>query len=286
MSISQKAMLAGVAISAWSARKLDRKVTDDTNRAHHAAADAGRYNKALLAPAALADIVAISGRARTEHYARTLPWSDKGPRILLNVGYADFAKIMRGLQGEFDDAADRFCAGYADMVDAARVRLNGMFDPTDYPDAAEIRARFRFKTQIWPMPDAGDFRVELSQGESERIKAEIQAEFDASIQMAMRDVFSRIADVTGKMAESLPAYTPGQRTGVFRDSLVENVRELVALLPSLNITGDATLERIGKRMQAELCRYDPDALRDDAAVRKETADAATSILAEISDFLA
>ena len=41
ITITEKAMLAGVKISMWSARKLDRKVTDETNRAHNANADAG-----------------------------------------------------------------------------------------------------------------------------------------------------------------------------------------------------------------------------------------------------
>lgn len=291
MTISEKAMLAGVKITAWSARKLDRKVTDETNHAHNAAADAGRYNKALLSAGALSEIVGISGRARREHYARTLPWADNGNRILSAAGFPEFARVMRGLGAEFDAAVDKFAANYDSFVADARIRLNGMFDASDYPDTADIRSRFSFKRQIWPMPDAGDFRVAISAGESDRIRAEIQSEFDAAMQMATRDVFSRIADCVGAMAEKLPAYAPtgvkgAPVPGLFRDSLVGNVRDLVALLPSLNFTGDATIARIGERMEKALCRYDADALRDDAGVRKETADAAADILKEISPFLA
>ena len=285
MSITEKAMLAGVKISVWSARKLDKRVTDETNIAHNAAADAGRYNKALLSKDALAEIVTISGRARKEHYARTLPWADNGNRILSSAGYADFARVMRDLGAEFDAAVDKFVDGYESYVADARVRLNGMFDASDYPDAREIRRKFSFKRQIWPMPDASDFRVDLSAGEASRIRDDIQAEFDAALQMAMRDVFERIADHVGKMAERLSTYTgaPGEK---MYESVVGNVRDLVALLPSLNITGDATLARIGERMTKELCRYDVDALKDDATVRRATADAAAEILKEVSDFMA
>lgn len=286
MSINQKAMLAGVKISMWSARKLDRKVTDETNRAHNAQADAGRYNKALISKGALAEIVTIQGKARAEHYARTLPWADNGNRILSSAGYAEFSAVMRKLGDEFNAAVDKFVANYSAFVDDARVRLNGMFDETDYPAADEIRARFSFKKQIWPMPDAADFRVDISQGEADRIRAEIASEFDSAMQMAQRDVFIRIADAVGAMADKLKGYQPGQSTGVFRDSLVGNVRELVALLPSLNVSGNATLDKITERMAKELCRFDADALREDATVRRETADAASAILAEIGDFIA
>lgn len=285
MTITEKAMLAGVKISMWSARKLDRKVTDETNLAHNANADAGRYNKALLSSDALAEIVTIAGRARKEHYARTLPWADNGNRILSAVGYAEFASVMRGLGAEFDSAVDRFVAGYPAFVDDARVRLNGMFDASDYPDASDVRSRFSFKRQIWPMPDAADFRVDLSAGESQRIRDDIAAEFASSVQMATRDIFQRIAETVGHMAEKLKSFSgqPGER---MHESLVGNVRDLVKLLPSLNITGDATLTRLTERMEASLCQYDKDALRDDANLRKVTADAAAEILREVSDFMA
>lgn len=290
MTISQKAMLAGVKISAWSARKLDRKITDEVNATHAASADAGRYNKALISKAALAEIMTIAGRARAEHYARTLPWADNGNRILPSAGYQAFAACMRKLGEEFDAAVSKFVAGYPAFVDDARVQLNGMFNADDYPAPDEIARKFSFKRQIWPMPDSADFRVDLSEGEADRIREDIKAEFDAAVQMAMRDVYSRIAEVVSAMSEKLRAYRPAlgkgdKAEGIFRDSLVGNIRDLVTLLPSLNMTGDATLAKITARME-KLCRYDAEDLRDDATVRNQTADAAAEILAEVNEFLA
>ena len=62
--LSSKAMLAGLNITQWAARKVDKKVTRETNDAHGAAHDAGRYNKALIAKEALAAIVAAANAAR------------------------------------------------------------------------------------------------------------------------------------------------------------------------------------------------------------------------------
>jgi hypothetical protein len=47
--LSQKAVLASVSISQWSARKLDKKATEEIHARNHAEPHAGRYNKLLIA---------------------------------------------------------------------------------------------------------------------------------------------------------------------------------------------------------------------------------------------
>ncbi|TJW14420.1 MAG: hypothetical protein E5W82_10615 [Mesorhizobium sp.] len=290
-AIGQKAMLAGLKISMWAGRKLDKKITAEVNQSHGAAADAARVTKSLVSKQALADILRIQNAARMAHYARTLPWADSGARILCNAGYAAYGDELRKLEYEFFDAVDAFVSGYADYVDAARLELNGMFKADDYPAVSDIRGRFRFERSIWPMPSAPDFRVDMVEGEADRIRADIQRQFDVAIRAATRDVFERINETVGHMVEKLRAFVPhsgkkgDKAEGVFRDSLVENVRDLVALMPSLNVTGDAVLDGIAKRMET-LCKFDAEALRDDKQARQDTADAAAGILADISDFLA
>ncbi|CAM5998721.1 unnamed protein product [Sphagnum balticum] len=58
-----RAMLASLRISSWSARKYDKRVTEETNRSHGADSDAGRYNK-MLQPGD-----ASSYKALTSHIA-------------------------------------------------------------------------------------------------------------------------------------------------------------------------------------------------------------------------
>ena len=242
-ALSARAMLAGLTIAQWSGRKLDRQVTDETNRAHGAAADAGRFNKSLVSRDALAEIVSIANGARKEHYARTLPWHDDGNRILSASGYQAYTAAMRALRIKFDDAVYMFLRDYPSFVVNARARLNGMFHESDYPDASEIATRFRFRTDLWPMPDAADFRVDVGDDAAAAIRADITARTEAAVDAAMRDVFTRVSDAVGRMAEKLSATREthkGDAAAIFRDSLVENVRELVNLLPSLNISAACT----------------------------------------------
>ncbi|MGI8552470.1 MAG: hypothetical protein ACR2PL_17030, partial [Dehalococcoidia bacterium] len=90
------------------------------------------------------------------------------------------------------------------------------------------------------------------------------------------------------MVERLWSYrvTAEGVNGKFHDTLVENVRELVDLLPTLNVTGNTTMAELSERMKAELCRYSAQTLRDSTSARERTAAAAEDILHHIEAFAA
>ena len=76
--LSQKAVLASIRISQWSARKVDKNATDEIHARNHAEPHAGRYNKLLIAREGLQKVQHVAGEARTFHYGMTQPWLDDG----------------------------------------------------------------------------------------------------------------------------------------------------------------------------------------------------------------
>lgn len=289
--LSTRAMLRGVRISMWDGRKHDRAVSDEVNRSKGAAADAGRFNKALVPPEALKPVQSAANRIRAIHARYTLPWTDNGLDILPASAVMAYDSDMRAARAEFETAAESFCsATFPALLASAPARLGALFRATDYPDAGEIRARFSMRVRTLNMPDATDFRVDMSDAQARAIKAELEAESRAALAEAMDTAWQRVADVCARMVERLNAYKPaaakGEKSeGVFRDSLVENVRDLVTVLPAFNLTGDPTLAEVAERMRAELCTADAGQLRDDVALRERTAAAAAEIHAIASDFL-
>lgn len=289
--LSERAMLVTLSISAWSARKLDKRITDQVNRDHNAAPDAGRYNKLLLASNALAQVVTYSGQARTYTLERTLPWLNDGTRILPTAGYDTYTERMRQIREDWQGAVNEFITAYPSLVADAKQRLNGMFNINDYPEAFDIADKFKMKVRFLPIPDAGDFRAAVSDAQADAIRADIEKASQETISAAMADVWQRVATAVGRMSERLHAYKPAsgvddKTTGKFHDSLVENIKDLVELLPVLNITSDPKLDAIAARMQSELCGLDADTLRGVYSARKSVAVAADAILADISQFLA
>lgn len=288
--LSERAMLSHVSVSMWTARRIDRKATDEINEANGAASDAGRFNKLLIDKTALAPVQSAANHARTFHYSRTLPWQDEGARILPAAAFDDYSAQLRAIKGTFESAVSDFLKAYPEAIESARARLSGLFKIEDYPTVEDIRRRFAFEVLINPVPAGEDFRVNLGDGQAELIRREIEDRAEAQIQEAMREVYRRVADACERMVDRLRSYQPGsdgeRAQGVFRDSLVDNVRDLASILPALNITADPHLAAIAERVRRDLTRHDAAELREDEGARETVADAAAAILADVSDFLA
>ena len=169
--LSRKAVLVAVNISQWSARKLDRKVTEETNERYGASSDAIRANKLLLEKESLAELTTMVSKARQYHYKMTRPWADEGPRILPNVLFHKFSEEFRTMKREFAEAADRFAAAYPDFIEERRIALGDTFNEKDYPPVADIRSKFNLDLSILPFPEASDFRSDLDDDTVAEIKA-------------------------------------------------------------------------------------------------------------------
>lgn len=285
--LSRKATLVGVTISAWTARKLDKRVTDKVNREHGAAEDAGRYNKLLIEAKRLEAINSIVAQARKLHYTMTKPWCDEGLRILPNTLHTKFADEFRKLKREFDQAADEFCREYPRFVEERKRALNGLFNAADYPSPNVIREKFQLETKTFPVPEASDFRSDvLDEDTIEDIKRELAETSDKVLDGAMKDTAKQITEVVGHMAEKLAAYgTKDGKRNWFTDSMVENIRELADLLPDFNLTNDPGLAQITERIKRELCTEDADSLRKNEEARETVKKSADDILKDVSALL-
>lgn len=278
--ISGRAMLVCLKISAWTARKFDKRVTKEINETRGASQDAGRYNKMLLPGDAepYRRLVKVCNAARGDHYAQTLAWSDEGWRLLPTANYMEYSEMLRGHAAAFDAALADFIAAYPDLKEAARVALNGLYRPEDYPGVSELGRRFRFSIDYAPLPARGDFRLSLPDGELARLESSVEDRVTRATREALADAWGRLGDVVGKMHARLAE--PG---AIFRDSLITNVRELADVLTRLNVTGDADLEAMRLRVASDLCRHEPDTLRKDADVREDTAAKAAAIMEAMGD---
>lgn len=286
--LSRKATLVTVAISQWSARKLDKKVTDEINRSHGASADAGRFNKLLIERERLAAINTCVSAARDLHHRMTKPWCDEGMRILPNVLHEKFATEFRKIKREFDQAVEDFTRDYPRFVEERKRALNGLFSDADYPSPNEIASKFKLETKTFPVPDAGDFRSDvLDQNTVEDIRREIAETADTVLNDATKHSVDQIVKVVGHMSEKLKTFGTSEdgKKHFFTDTLVSNVRELAELLPAFNFTNDPNFDRIADRIKRDLCVEEPKALRENANARAVVAKSADDILRDVSSLL-
>lgn len=286
--VSDKAMLTKLKISRWSASKHDRDVSEQVARDNGSDVEMGRFTKRLLAKEALEEIRIIATKARHHHYDHTLPWTDEGSRILPAAMYFDYQAAQQEFKHQFEEAVARFVTAYPSYLADARKRLGRLYKEAEYPAAHTIGDLFTIESKISGLPNADDFRVDIGEEEREKVRADIEADLHQAVEGAMIDVWQRIHDHVQSLGDKLRAYKvepDGKKQNVFRDSLVENMRELVGLLPRLNITGSNQLAVMTARLEDELCAVDAETLRNDSKVRTKVAKKADAILAEVADFM-
>ncbi len=285
--LSRKATLVAVKISQWTARKLDREITDETNRRHHASEDAGRYNKLLINAERLARITSLVSQARTLHYSMTSPWADEGARVLPNALYSKFSDAFRVIKRDFNEAADAFCRDYPMFIEERKEKLNGAFKESDYPSASDIRSKFKLELAVLPFPEAADFRADLDADTVADIKRELGATSATVLGDAHKYAAERIVEVVGHMAKKLKEYKGdnGGKRSFFMPSLVDNVRELVDILPAFNLTDDPALAEVTARIARELCADDAKELRENDAARESVQKSADEIVAAVEKFI-
>src|ERR1700746_3255853 len=144
-SLADRAVIVNLSISQWSAKTTDKKVNREVANAHGSDETMGNYRKSLLAREAIQKYTKLAGEIRAEHYKLSLPWRDTGDRILSSAGYFQYAETMRIRQTELENVWQEFFANYPQFVEEARAKLNGLFNPADYPDQYAIQSKFAFK---------------------------------------------------------------------------------------------------------------------------------------------
>ena len=277
--LKDDAMIVRLSISQWTARKFDKGITNQIANEYAVGADVGRYNKVLIAKEAIQVITKAVSAARSFHYENTLPWDDGGGRMLPAKNFMAYSKEMRKFKNQYAIAVKEFLENYPTYRDEAEVKLGGMFRVEDYPGQSQIECKFGFSTDIEPVPNSGDFRVDLQGKEADKIREQLDARLKERVAEATKDLFVRLNNVVGKFADKL-----ADDKAIFRDTLVENVVELVNLLPMLNVANDPKLELLRKEVQKKVCAYEPDNLRQDSDARKKAAEDARKIMDKMSGY--
>ena len=279
MNLNDRALLVQLNVSQWTARKYDKKATKEVIVSHGTTAAAGRFNKALLPMSDLLEnIHKKTTHIRTKYYDNTLPWGMDGTMMLPTANYLRFMSEFRKEKGEWEVLVQEFYDDYEqDMLDAQRI-LGSLYNAADYPSRADLRVKFSMDMAVFPVPNS-DFRVAIGSEELSRIQQDVERRVKEAEQAALKDVWNRLYERVKHMAEKL-----ADPKAIFRDSMLENTREICALLPRLNFSDDPNLEAMRQQVEASLIKH-PEALRNDPDLRRDTAAEAKAIMDKMGAFM-
>ena len=261
MNLTHDAMLVSLRITAWFRPALrppglqPRRGPTTTRPPAPGATTSGCCPKA-----AFAALTATVSEARAQHYANSLPWDDQGSRLLTVANYEAYTELMDGLRERMVRERARFIEDYDDNVDRARLDLGKLFRIGDYPSKEALQGKFGIRYRIVPVPDADHFMAKLASHDTERVKRGIEREIEERLHDAVGDLYRRLGEAVERVSERLTEDGEGKPL-VFRDTMISNVRDLVDVVPRLNIFGDDRLAQLCQDVKDRIAQADPATLR-------------------------
>lgn len=279
MSISSSALLVELNISVWPASKLDREITDKVNSDAGAVRGASQTKKNLFAGTSLRkDIADFAARVRLYHNRHTLPWADKGERMLPTALFLDYKQTINGYERTFGMMCDNFFIEYPRLVAEAPTALKGLYKAEDYPEIEEVKQKFGFKRTVKPVPEAGDFRLDIPAEDLEEMRSTFIDQQDKKLADAMREPWERLHKTLVGMSEKLTDVEGDDGKKRYHDTLITNPLELCELLTKLNVTNDPKLEEARRQVELTMLGANIESIKEDAHTRNELKSKVDNIL--------
>jgi hypothetical protein len=217
-------------------------------------------------------IMTAASEVYTYHKEHTLPYIDKGPRILPNTQYMDYSTEMRNRIQNVDNMMALHMPKYDTYVQLdiqhRSLSPNSRAKVEDYPTADQFQSRMGFDLKFTPLPDAKHFLFDLSDADMQAFNDSIES----IANRARADVIKGMLEPLEHLVEKLnkPIGTEGH---IFRDTAVENVIDGLKRAKMLNVNADADIDNMADSLMSSLRMYEDnkDVLRQSPVVREQAA---------------
>ena len=231
-------------------------------------------------------IMSAVGEVYEWHKKNTLPYIDKGPRILPNNNYMDYTSTMRHKIAVVDKLLQQHIPSWDQYV-AQDIQFrshlpNSRAKAEDYPTAEQFKSKMGFDMRFMPLPDSKHFLFDIS---DEDIQGFEQSMAEAT-QVAKDDMLRRMLEPLGKLVGKLS--TPiGSEGSIFRDSALENVVEGIEVARKLAIDASPELQGLIGQLDAEMGKYvqRKDWLRESPPMREQAAKKLDDIARQMGAFM-
>jgi len=267
--VADRAMLVHRSLTAWSGRRYDPAESRTLTEARGAAPDAARVNKLLVPKEVLRPIEQLDGEWQRWHESLTLPYPARGFAILCGEAFFDYSEGTTRRTDKRRELVGELKAVLPAVLASAASRLGGLLKAGDVPEVEWIVNRYTAEVVYLPFPEAS--KIDALIGEAAAV--DTSRFLNATVEDAMRDVWQRVYAAVERMWERLEARSADPSTRVYA-SIVDNITELCAVLPKLNLTGDSRLDAMRVEMEKRLGVWTIDELRDDEGARESASDEA------------
>jgi valyl-tRNA synthetase len=173
---------------------------------------------------------------------------------------------------------------YAEILRQSQHEQGDLFDPTIYPDVAQVIDQFTCTLDIRPL---GTVQTEMFDGletaiadeVAESMKATIMRDIENSLRKPVETLMENLMNVHQKLSKSIN--TPeGVKATPLYESLMLNLEDIANMMPALNVTNSAFLNDIAAKARRLIVPIET--LRVSQTAREETAEKAEALLTELN----
>ncbi len=272
--ILSSALQVYLRISMWHGYVRDQEVEHKVVESAKADDNAAIFYKKLSACPLFKKYKKLVSKARGQHYLLTMPWLDNGVRILPASLLLEYKNRVESVI-DLINAEARYIASNRDALsEYAKIHLGELYKESDVPTAADLERAFGASIEFWPMPKTGDWRIEAEECLIKEMDAKLNAQIEQRYKTALSNTSKKILDCARRLHKALL----GKR---LHASTVEAFNELLDLIPHLNISNDAEVNRIYRQLIESVGDLDVEDLRADRTLRTRKAAKLGAIIASM-----
>lgn len=262
-------MLLDLHLSVYTGRKQDKATAAEINISKNTRSSkaASVYKSLFTEDKDLEAIASYAGKVRTWLYSVTLPWADSGTRLVPTKNFFDITHELSGHEQEFNRLVDVFINNYGVKVSSQAFKLGKLFDPKEFPNVGELTHKFGFNYTFTPVPQSGDFRVDIPAAAAQQVVAQFEKEQNKRIQEAMREPWERLYQEIKHIKDKMIDKEDGKPQKLYQ-SMLDNALGLCETLTSLNLLDDPDLEAARRALEQSLTDIDIVSLRKSPEVRE------------------
>lgn len=248
------------------------------------AKDRMQLKKQLIVSKEYDAIKSFMGEIRAWVYRNTVPsFFKEGFQLVKLDGVEGIEKRMRrAVKEQLPALVEAFLAVYPQQIEEARKVLEpvGQFNANDYPPAEQMRRAFNITWNWISFTVPEGLPAELRQAEQDKLEKQF-SDAGEQIKSALRVAFAELI----KHAQERLTAAPGEKSKVFRDSMIGNIQEFIETFNQRNLLNDVELAQLVSRAKEILTGVNAQKVRDSADIKNKVVSGMAEITAKLGEMV-
>lgn len=211
-------------------------------------------------------LTSIKSQATKYWKENSLPFPETGLRLIRQERIEDFNSTFEDFREQLESGVRLLDEQFAEIKEAARVRLGSLFDISDYPSSSSLGEEFQIQWEF-PSVDAPDYLRRLNPEVYAEQTRRVAQRFDQAVEMAESAFIEELDRLVNHLASRL-AGDEDEKPKVFRNSAVTNMSEFFTRFRELNIRSNDQLDDLVQRCESLMQGVQPQSLRDNDSLRR------------------